>query len=55
MFNISKAVGILPELWELTGNMESNPCLPDRKAKRKRFGGFLFCFFTVTIRESDGF
>lgn len=44
MFNIQKAMGILLELWELTGNMESNPFLPDRKAKRKLFVGF----FTLT-------
>lgn len=44
MFNIQKAMGILLELWELPGNMESNPFLPDRKAKRKLFVGL----FTVT-------
>lgn len=38
-------MGILLALWELTGNTESNPFLPDRKAKRKWFG-FLLCFFS---------
>lgn len=44
MFSIQKAMGILLELWELAGNTESNPFLPDRKAKRKLLVGF----FTLT-------